>query len=98
VQRCFAYPAGNPPALAWKGIAYNISTTGIGITLPCPINAGAVLEIEAWQLPRARRLQVRVIHARLVQLHWFCGCELLTPLTEEELAGWLSGPRDWLRN
>jgi hypothetical protein len=96
LQRCFAYPESTPGVLAWHVIAYNISTTGIGMALPCPVEVGTVLEVEAWQLRRAPRLRARVVHARLAYLHWFCGCELLKPLSEEELTAWLAGPTDWV--
>jgi hypothetical protein len=96
LQRCFAYPDGSSAVLAWQVIAYNVSATGIGMVLPCPVERGAVLEVDAWKLRRAPRLRVRVVHARLSHLHWFCGCELLTPLSEEELAAWLAGPTDWV--
>jgi hypothetical protein len=96
LQRCFAYPPDGPAAQAWQVIAYNISATGVGIALPCPVEIGTVLELEAWQLPRAPRLQIRVLRARLFNFVWFCGCELLTPLTEEQLSTWLAGPIDWV--
>lgn len=96
LQRCFAYPWDGQPAQAWQVIAYNISATGVGITLPCPVELGTVLEVEAYQLPRAPRLRVRVLRTRLSNFVWFCGCELLTPLTEEQLSSWLAGPTDWV--
>jgi hypothetical protein len=96
LQRCFAYPHGSDPALAWHVIAYNVSATGVGITLPCPVELGTVLEVEAWKLPRAPRLRARVVHVRLSNLHWFCGCQLLAPLAEDELSAWLAGPIDWM--
>jgi hypothetical protein len=96
LQRCFASPEGTPVALARHAIAYNISATGIGIALPGPVELGMLLDVEAWKLRRAPRLRARIVHARLTHLHWFCGCELLTPLSEEGLTAWLAGPTDWV--
>jgi hypothetical protein len=96
LQRCLTSPPGTPGALAWHSIAYNISAGGIGITLPCPLRAEALLDIEAWNLPGAPRLRARVVHARFFDFLWFCGCELLTPLDDEGLRAWLSGSIDWV--
>jgi hypothetical protein len=96
LQRCFAHPADARTGPDWQVIAYNISITGIGIALPCPVELGTELEIEAWKLPRAPRLRARVVHTRLSNFLWFCGCELFTPLTEEQLSTWLAGPTDWV--
>jgi len=78
----------------WRCIAYNISATGIGLTLPLPLQPGSVMEIEAWGLPAARLLRVCVVRTTPVEFAWFCGCKLLEPLTEEELKAWLMGPHN----
>ena len=96
LQRCLVRPLDAAAVERWRGIAYNISINGIGITLPCPLEVGMVLEIEAWDLPRARLLQARLVHARPVDFLWTCGCQLLNPLSEEELQEWLKGPLAWV--
>ncbi len=96
LQRCFVRCWGR--AETWRCIAYNISVTGIGITLPVPMPEGTVLEIEAWELPRARKLRVRVVQSKQVDFLWFCGCELTSRLSEAEVRTWQMGPRDWLKS
>jgi len=95
LQRCFVHPAESPAHEAWPCIAYNISATGIGVTLPVRLQEGTVLTIEAWGLPRACSLQARTIRARLVGLDWFTGCELIKRLSDAELQIWSSGPLNW---
>ena len=80
----------------WRCIAYNISETGIGLTLPLPMQPGSVMEVEAWGLPAARVLRVCVVRTTPVEFAWFCGCQLLQPLAPEELKAWLMGPHNWL--
>jgi PilZ domain len=91
LQRCLVFPSGAPTAQAWKCIAYNISLEGIALTLPLPLQKGTLLRIAAWDLPHARPLQARVVHARVVEFCWFAGCELLEPLSPPELSCWRSG-------
>ena len=92
----YRLPARASGPVGWPSIAYNISATGIGVTLPRPLPQGAVVEIEAWGLPSAPRLRARVVHSRFTDFLWFCGCQLAKPLSEEELRAWLKGPTDWL--
>jgi hypothetical protein len=96
LQRCLVRPHGAPRVEGWRSIAHNISLSGIGITMPCPLESGTIIEIEAWGLQDVRRLEARVIHSRPVDFLWFCGCELVQQLREEELHAWLKGPLDWL--
>jgi PilZ domain len=102
LQRCLVWPGirGADPRLpgGWPCIAFDISSTGIALTLPIPLHRGKVLEVEAWGLPKAQLLQVRVLRTVPVAFLWFCGCELAQPLDEEELRAWMMGPRDWLPN
>lgn len=96
LQRCLVRPEDAPNGEPWRSIAYNVSVTGIGITMPCQLPGGTFITIEAWGLPRARRLQAQIVHAKPFEFLWFCGCELAQPLSEEELQEWLKGPTDWL--
>jgi hypothetical protein len=96
LQRCFVRPPGARQAQGWPCIAYNISTTGIGVTLPLQVELGCLLEIEAWGLPGARPLQARVVRTTPVEFLWFCGCELSSRLDADELFTWAMAPRDWL--
>jgi hypothetical protein len=98
LQRCFVQTAGAPQAAAqpWQCVAYSISATGLGVTLPVRLPEKAVLTIHAWSLPRAAPLRVRIVHQRQVEFLWFAGCELLTRLSEPELHAWCSGPTDWV--
>ena len=81
LQRCFVRPARAPVPQPWQCIAYNISATGLGLTLPVQLPEGTVLTIEAWKLPRACPLQVRIVQTRLVELFWFTGCDRTTSTT-----------------
>src|SRR4051812_46200553 len=79
LQRCFVWPEGALVAEAWRCVAFNISTAGIGLTLPCPLQPETVLCIEPWELPGSRRLRARVVQARPVDFVYFAGCELDSP-------------------
>ena len=96
LQRCFVYPVQASATDAWRCIAYSISGTGIGVTLPIPLHEGTVLTIEAWGLPRACPLKVRITQTKQVDFFWFTGCELLKRLSDAELSIWRNGPVDWL--
>lgn len=96
LQRCFVRPERVPGDGGWACIAYDISTHGIGVTLPCPLPPGTILHIEPWGLRGASALRARVVRAIPVEFTWFGGCELLVPLGEKELQLWLASPRDWL--
>jgi hypothetical protein len=96
LQRCFVYPTGGRVEQAWRSIAFNLSTTGIGITVPIQLIEGTMLTIRAWELPRARDLQARVVQAKWIESQWFTGCELIERLTEVELQVWCGGKDDWL--
>jgi hypothetical protein len=96
LQRCFVRFADASSSDAWKCIAYNISTTGIGITMPIRLQKDAVLTIQAWNLPQACTLQARVVQMKQVEFLWFTGCEFLKRLSPTELQIWRSGPVGWL--
>jgi hypothetical protein len=69
----------------WKGIVYNISTSGIGIALPCPVNEGTILTIEPWRWGHGRSLRACVVRSAPVSFLFFHGCELVDRLSEREL-------------
>jgi hypothetical protein len=96
LQRCFASIATASPTETWRSIGFNISATGIGITLPVKLRPGTLLTIHAWGLPRACALQVRIAHSRKVDCVWFTGCEFTKRLSSAELHIWRSGPLNWL--
>ena len=91
LQRCFTRPPGvTPPAEGWRSIAYNISTTGIGVTLPLPLPKGSVVEIEPHELPGAKPVRARIVHSSRLEFVWLCGCRLDEELSDAELNAWLS--------
>jgi hypothetical protein len=96
LQRCFVHPANASATQAWQCIAYNISATGIGVAVPIRLQEGTVLSIQAFNLPRACPLQVRVVQPKQVDLLWFTGCEMVKCLSDAELRIWQSGPLDWV--
>lgn len=92
-QRCIvSLPGGRGPE-GWRSIAYNISTTGIGVLLAVPLQPGTELDIEPWALPGTRTLRVRVVHCKRLEFAWMAGCELSEPLSDVELKAWLAGKR-----
>src|ERR1043166_7030226 len=50
LQRCFVHPAKASGPEAWHCIAYNISATGIGVTLPMNLPEGTLCSVQAWGL------------------------------------------------
>jgi hypothetical protein len=89
-------PAQQSVPEAWRCIAYNVSATGVGITLPFELDEGTLLTIQPWDLPGSRPLQARIVQSRQVETAWFTGCEWLQFLSEDEVEIWCSAPRDWL--
>ncbi len=96
LQRCFVRPANASERQAWQCVAYNISSTGIGVTLPTELAEGTVLAIEAWNLPGACPLQVRILQAQPIETVWLTGCEFMQRLSDADLHIWRSGPMDWM--
>src|SRR4051794_8807898 len=78
LQRCLVWPPDAMGAEGWRCIAHNISPHGIGLSLPCPVRPGTVLRVEAWGLPGAPALLVRVVHTKPLGFLWLGGCELLS--------------------
>jgi hypothetical protein len=89
LQRCLVRPTVGSGTVSWKGIAFDIATTGIGVALPYPLAIGTTLVIEPQGLPDARTLEARVARFAPVSHLWFCGCELASRLSDEELQAWL---------
>ena len=96
LQRCFVHPAKASARDAWQCTAYNVSATGIGVALPVKLQEGTVLSVQAWGLPGACPLQVRIVHTKRVEFVWFTGCEFLNRLSDADLTVWCSGLVDWL--
>ncbi len=91
VQRCLVRPAKSVEARVddWRGIAFNVSATGIGLALDIPLRLGTKIIIEAWNRKNARSITARVVRASPVEFMWFLGCEIETPLTGYELEQWI---------
>jgi hypothetical protein len=89
VRRCFVWPDGPPPAEAWRCIAFSISENGLGITMPFAPALGTVLSVSGLELPSAPPLRARVVRTTAVEFLWFCGCELLRPLSAAEFQAWI---------
>jgi PilZ domain len=102
LQRCLVLPAnlapteGAPAPEGWHCIAYNISATGIGITLPLNLREGTELTIRAWGLHGVDVLTARIIHTKAVGFLWFAGCELSKRLSEAELEIWKNASASWV--
>jgi hypothetical protein len=71
---------------------YNISTSGIGLTFPLPLQLGTEIEIEGWRLPGGEPVRATVVRTQPVEYVWFCGCEFESPLETAQLQAWLMGP------
>lgn len=96
LQRCLVRPQGAPRSECWRCIAHNLSVAGVGITMPCALPAGTVLEIEPWELPRAQPLQAAIVHSRAVDFLYFVGCSMVRLLSDAEVQVWVKGQRNWL--
>jgi hypothetical protein len=90
LQRCHVRPPGVPAGDGWRGIVFSISATGIGVTLPLPVERGSEIDIEPWNLPGATPLRARIVHTSRLEFVWLAGCELSRRLGDEELTAWLS--------
>jgi hypothetical protein len=98
LQRCFVWVPGGQGGEGLRCIAYNLSTSGIALAVPLPLQKGTILEVKPWELPDAPPVRARVVHAKVLEFLWCCGCELLTPLSETGLQAWLKGPRNWVQD
>jgi hypothetical protein len=76
---------GRPPV--W-GFTRDVSTTGLGLLLSRPLDAGTVLTLELGEEVPAdtSTLSGQVVHATpFPQGGWLVGCRLSRPLREEEM-------------
>jgi hypothetical protein len=90
LQRCHVRPAGVPGAEGWRGLVFSVSVSGVGVTLPLPVERGAEIEIEACELPDSIPLRARIVHTNRLDFVWLAGCELSRRMTGDELAAWLT--------
>ncbi len=71
----------------------NISKTGVGLTLSRPLSPGTFVVIHMRQTDdrsKVHELPAHVMHATvLTTSDWLIGCELITPLTSDELDAFL---------
>jgi hypothetical protein len=74
----------------WRCIVFSISATGVGVTLPLPVERGAEVDIEPWELAGAPPLRARIVYTTRLEFVWLAGCELSRRLTSDELAAWLT--------
>jgi hypothetical protein len=96
LQRCVVRPVSAPGPEGWHCIAYNVSTEGLGLTLPLRLPPGTLLEVRPYGLPPAPVVLARVVHSALVEFAWFTGCRLNEPLSDQQLQAWCSGPLTWV--
>ncbi len=90
LQRCYLRPPGVTAPDGWRCIVFSLSATGVGVTLPLPLERGTEVEIEPWNLPGAKPLRARVVHTSRLEFVWLAGCELHGRLTDDDLATWLT--------
>jgi hypothetical protein len=79
--------ASDPAGAGWRARVRDVSTLGIGLILPGPLEMGALLEVE---LQRANGVLVRTVLARVVHVMddgktWTVGCAFASELCDEEL-------------
>ena len=91
LQRCYVRLAGVAGPGGWRGIAYNVSASGIGVALPQPLWPGVSVVVEPCGLAGGRLLRARVAHVRPLEWAWLCGCALAEPLSDRDLRAWLTG-------
>jgi hypothetical protein len=89
LRQCLVWLETVEGAGEWSGMLYNISTHGLGLALPCPVAQGTVLVVEPLGRDRAWRLRARVTRSALTAFVWFHGCELVEPLSQDELERWI---------
>jgi hypothetical protein len=90
LQRCHVRPPGVADGEGWRSIVFSISATGVGVTLPLPLERGTEIDIEPWNLPGSQPIRAHIVHICRLEFVWLSGCELSRRLTNDELAAWLS--------
>ena len=88
-RKCNVRPAGANGVGTWPGIIYNISASGIGVVLPCPLQAGTELVIDLFGGKCDHRVRARVVRSVLHSFAFFHGCEFAEPLSDQEVQSWL---------
>jgi len=88
-RKCNVRPAGATGVGTWPGIIYNISATGIGVVLPCPLQPGTRLIIELFGGRKEQRVEASVVRSVLHTFAFFHGCEFSEPLSEHDVQAWL---------
>lgn len=70
----------------WAVVA-NVSASGIGLNLPCPLDPGSevLIEFPSKDLGQPRVVAAFVIHSRPTDNAWAIGCTFARPLSQEEL-------------
>lgn len=96
LQRCLVCPVEAGEAEGWRCVVYDVSRHGLGLTLPLPVRPGTLLTVKPYDVCDRRPLTVRAVRTTPVGWLWFCGAELLAPLSEEQLQAWLEASTDWL--
>ena len=95
LQRCLVRPVGAPFPEAWRWVAHDISSTGIGLASTFGVSKGMTLAVQAWDSPGARPLLVRVVYSIQARAFWATGCVLAERLSDRDLLAWRDGPLDW---
>jgi hypothetical protein len=90
LRRCRIRPAGKANTEGWRSVVFDYSPGGLGITLPAPVQKGAILEVIPDQTD-APALRVRVVHVRPLAHIWLCGCALEAPISDPTVQKWLDG-------
>ena len=67
----------------------NISKTGVGLVLPRPLPVGAFLTLHMRSGLEMFEMSANVVRVARQKEEWFVGCELINPLTDDELDGLL---------
>ena len=74
--------------ICWGAVVRALSTTGLGLVICFPFKLGAHLAVDVRGAGKTLSLLVRVVRVTdQTDGTWFMGCELVTPLTPEQLQG-----------
>ena len=87
---CYAQANGTNSGMTWGVTLWDISTTGISVVLKCELEPGIIIGIQPFKGKELKPLVARVVRTVPREDGWMYGCELLQPLSEEEMAEWLS--------
>jgi diguanylate cyclase (GGDEF)-like protein len=76
------------------GLVHDLSAEGVGLHTERPFPEGAVLTVEALNVPGARPLLGRVVRSSPREGGWSLGCALSARLDGGDLQQWLPGPAE----